>query len=92
MDDEFRMAHSFESRGICRPLLIALVAAQFLAPSWAQRTEPSRSTPMVAVKPRIVTLSAGQVSQFSALVENSADQSVTWSLSPQVGTVDSKGL
>ena len=39
-----------------------------------------------------MTLTAGGVNQFSAHLQNSSDQTVTWSLSPQLGTVDSNGL
>ncbi len=46
----------------------------------------------VEVLPSNPSLSAQQILQFSANVQGVTDQSVTWSLSPQVGTIDSTGL
>jgi len=46
----------------------------------------------VAVSPTSAQLSAGQVQQFTATVSGSANQAVTWSLSPSTGTLSSTGL
>ena len=73
------------------PLILLLVVMQFSSPSWAQIRVPFRSMFVVGVTPRLVTLTAGGVNQFSAHLQNSSDQTVTWSLSPQLGTVDSNG-
>ena len=42
----------------------------------------------VLVNPSSVTLSAGQTQQFSAVVSGISVTGVTWSISPQVGTID----
>jgi Concanavalin A-like lectin/glucanases superfamily/Bacterial Ig domain/Chitobiase/beta-hexosaminidase C-terminal domain/Bacterial Ig-like domain (group 2) len=46
----------------------------------------------VAVTPVVATLSPGMTEQFAATVQNATNQSVTWSVSPQVGTISSSGL
>lgn len=46
----------------------------------------------VSVTPPAVTLGQNQTQQFTATIQNQADQTVTWSLSPAVGTVSAAGL
>ncbi len=46
----------------------------------------------VAVSPRAVTLTAGLTQQFSATVSGSSNSAVTWSISPDVGSIFSSGL
>ena len=46
----------------------------------------------VIVSPGPVSLYASQVQQFSALVQGTANQAVSWSMSPLVGTLSSTGL
>jgi uncharacterized protein (TIGR03437 family) len=45
----------------------------------------------VLVSPSSVTLSGGQTQQFSAAVTGISVTGVTWSISPQVGTIDANG-
>ena len=62
--------------------------------------DPSKSTTstvtlepvIVSVGPSGTTLEASQTQQFTANVTNAADTSVTWSISPSVGTIDQTGL
>jgi hypothetical protein len=44
------------------------------------------------VSPGQLTMLPGQTQQFSAAVEGTSNTAVTWSVSPQVGTVDAAGL
>ncbi|MBZ5675069.1 MAG: immunoglobulin domain-containing protein [Acidobacteriia bacterium] len=46
----------------------------------------------VTVAPPTVTLFDSQTQQFSATVSGTANQSVTWTLSPNVGTISAAGL
>jgi hypothetical protein len=46
----------------------------------------------VTVIPSSVNLQAGQAQQFSATVSGTTNQSVTWSLNPTTGTINSSGL
>jgi Subtilase family/PA14 domain/Carboxypeptidase regulatory-like domain len=46
----------------------------------------------VAVSPSSTTIQAAQAAQFTAAVSFSANQSVTWSLSPQIGSITPAGL
>ena len=46
----------------------------------------------VSVSPASATLSASQTQAFTATVANTANTAVTWSLSPNVGTIDASGL
>jgi glucose/arabinose dehydrogenase len=46
----------------------------------------------VAVAPKTVSLSASQTQQFSATVTGTSNQAVTWSISPNTGTISSAGL
>ena len=46
----------------------------------------------VTVAPTTTTLFDGQTQQFTPTVSGSANQSVTWTLSPNVGTISSGGL
>ena len=46
----------------------------------------------VSVTPSSVTLTAGQTQQFSATVSNASSNAVTWTISPQTGTIDQTGL
>ncbi len=48
--------------------------------------------PAVFVTPSSVALNQGQTQQFAASVQGSSNQAVTWSLSPNVGTISSSGL
>lgn len=48
-------------------------------------------TVTVTVNPAAVTLSNNQTQQFTAIVQNSTP-GVTWSISPQTGTIDNNGL
>jgi len=54
-------------------------------------TTPPPSDVSITLRPRGSSLQAGQSRQFSATVSGSSDTAVTWSLSPNVGTV-SNGL
>jgi hypothetical protein len=49
-------------------------------------------TVAVSISPTSVSLSDGQMQQFTATVTNSTNTAVTWSISPQVGTIGSTGL
>ena len=46
----------------------------------------------VTINPSSATVLAGQTQQFTATVSGISNQSVTWSLSPSVGTIGSTGL
>ncbi len=46
----------------------------------------------IAISPTSVALTDGQTQQFTATVTNSTNTAVTWSISPQVGTINSAGL
>ena len=46
----------------------------------------------VSVSPTAVALYASQTQQFTAMVSNTANTAVTWSLSPSTGTISSTGL
>ncbi len=46
----------------------------------------------VAISPSVTTLDSGQGAQLSAAVAGVADHTVTWSLSPNIGSVDSNGM
>lgn len=46
----------------------------------------------VAVAPKTASLSASQTQQFTATVTGAANQAVTWSLSPNTGTISSAGF
>ena len=46
----------------------------------------------VAVSPVSVTLTANQTQQFTATVQGSPNMAVTWSITPQTGTLSSTGL
>jgi len=46
----------------------------------------------VEVSPATAALSGGQSIQFSATISGQADQTVSWSISPSVGTISSSGL
>jgi uncharacterized protein (TIGR03437 family) len=45
----------------------------------------------VSISPTSVSLSDGQTQQFTATVTNSTNTAVTWSISPQVGSIGSAG-
>ena len=45
----------------------------------------------VTVSPQTITLSNNEATTFSATVTNSSNQNVTWSISPQLGTILSTG-
>jgi len=46
----------------------------------------------ISVAPATATLNAGQTQQFTATVTGSSNTAVTWSISPNVGTINSTGL
>ena len=46
----------------------------------------------VSVNPTSTTLNGGQTQQFTASVSGSSNTSVTWSVSPQIGTISANGL
>jgi hypothetical protein len=46
----------------------------------------------VMVSPPAISLAAGQNQQFAAAVTNSPNQSVTWSISPSLGSISSTGF
>ena len=46
----------------------------------------------VSISPQSATLSGGQTSQFTATVTNTGNTAVTWSLTPNVGSISSTGL
>ncbi len=46
----------------------------------------------LSLSPSTVALYSGQTQQFTATVSNASNTSVTWSLSPNVGTISSSGL
>jgi Concanavalin A-like lectin/glucanases superfamily/IPT/TIG domain/Putative Ig domain len=46
----------------------------------------------VTISPAAATLSANQTQQFTATVQNAGDPTVTWTLSPNIGSVSSSGL
>ena len=55
-------------------------------------TENSGAGILVTASPSTVSLGAGQSQQFNATVTGSLNQSVTWSISPAVGTISATGL
>ena len=69
--------------------LTATSAAQTSATGTASITLAPVS---VTVSPNSTSLSAGQTQQFTSTVTGSSNTSVTWTLSPAVGTVTSGGL
>ncbi len=58
------------------------------APTTVSATEPVS----VSVAPSIAALAQGQAQAFSATVQNSTNTSVTWTISPNVGTISSTGV
>src|SRR5438445_7067038 len=46
----------------------------------------------IAMTPTTVTLNAGQLLPYTALVRSSSNTSVTWSISPNTGSISSGGL
>ena len=50
------------------------------------------TTVSVTVSPSSVSLTSGQTQQFTAAVQNAATMAVTWSISPQLGTIDTNGV
>lgn len=46
----------------------------------------------VVVSPNTVSLSSGQTQQFTATVTGATNNAVTWSISPQLGSISSTGL
>lgn len=46
----------------------------------------------ISLAPATVTLNAGQTQQFTPTVAGTSNSAVTWSLSPQVGTISATGL
>ena len=62
--------------------------------SLAEISSLDQGTPAVAVSvsPLAASLTASETQQFSAAVTGTANTAVTWSLSPQVGTISSAGL
>jgi hypothetical protein len=52
----------------------------------------SGTTVAVTVTPLSATVNAGQTQQFTAVVVNTANTAVTWSVTPAVGTINSSGV
>ena len=50
------------------------------------------SQPSISVAPATASLTAGQNQQFTATVNNLSNNSVNWTLNPQLGTISSAGL
>ena len=80
----------FSYRGISAGLAtISATAPGFTSAS----AEISVASPVaVSLLPGSVTLTPSQTQQFAASVSGSLNTAVTWSLSPTVGTISSKGL
>jgi hypothetical protein len=53
---------------------------------------PAGTAVGVSVTPAVVTRSAGQTQQFTASVTGSSNTAVTWTISPNVGSISSSGL
>jgi hypothetical protein len=49
------------------------------------------TSPTISVTPANPSVTLGQSAQFSSSVSGETDQSVTWSLSPQIGTISAAG-
>jgi alpha-L-arabinofuranosidase len=71
-------------------------ATSFSLPAYSMTvltwTSTDLSNVTVTVSPTTATVAAGKTQQFTATVTNSSDTSVTWSISPQVGSISSSGL
>ena len=58
----------------------------------ASLTLQAPTTVSVTVSPSSASLTNGDSQQFTATVQNAASNAVAWSISPQLGTIDSSGL
>ena len=72
---------------------VTVTAASVFQPTAIGTATITLQTPVitVTVSPASVTLNTGGTQQFTAALTN-ATQGVTWSISPQVGTIDNTGL
>lgn len=68
--------------------LAVLCCAQTTTTPGARRVTPIT----VTVSPATTAIQAGQTIQFTALVSGTGTQTVTWSVSPTVGTISATGL
>jgi hypothetical protein len=68
------------------------VTAQAAANAGATATATVTLIPAVSLSPLSVTLQPNQTQQFLATVTGLLNNAVTWSISPQVGTISSAGL
>jgi hypothetical protein len=77
-----------------RSLLVMtpLSAVLTLCGCGSSATPSSTPEPTVVVTPRTATILRGQIQQFVAQVSGQNDKKVTWSATPNVGTIDSTGL
>jgi hypothetical protein len=72
---------------------VTLTATTVATPSaQASATITLTAGPSVSVSPQSITLLESQQQQFTATVQNSGNQAVTWTLSPNVGSIGSGGL
>ena len=79
------------------PTLTSTTSVTATATSVADATKTASATltvipPPVIVSPGPVSLYAGQTQQFSAVVQGTTNQAVTWAMSPSVGTLSASGL
>jgi hypothetical protein len=72
--------------------LSALLTLSSCGSSATTPPSPSTPEPTVVVTPRTATILRGQSQQFVAQVSGQSERRVTWSATPNVGTIDSSGL
>ena len=78
---------------VSSPLSVTVTATSVQDPTQSATANVTVTPPVtVTVSPGTVSLGVGQTQQFSATVAGSLNPSVSWSLSPAVGTISSGGL
>ena len=72
---------------------VTVTATSVVTPSGSESATCTLNPPiMVSLSPQSVTVYQGQTLSLAATVQNSANQSVTWSISPGVGSISSSGV
>ncbi len=78
---------------ITNPQTITVTATSVTNSTWSGTATITLNPPIaVSVSPAPVTLFQGQTQQFTANVQNTANQSVQWSINPALGTITPAGL
>jgi hypothetical protein len=70
----------------------AYATISLIAPPPPPPPPPAVTVASVAVSPAAVTVLQGNQQQFTATVNGSVSSAVTWTISPQLGTISSNGL